>query len=373
MSKLEALRSGLQVEGIVPGQAVTIVSAEMAAPDTLNIVYQLADGRHDAQLLYRENEAALQVVQTDRRWGFGGDGDLFRLVSEAYRIRLAHLFDPLLTVHTSLIEPLPHQITAVYDAMIPRHPLRYLLADDPGAGKTIMAGLLIKELYARGDVRRCMVCAPGSLATQWLDEMWFKFQLKFEILTRDMIDASRTGNPFQEQDLLIIRLDQVSRSEELQARLQMTDWDLVICDEAHKMSASYFGGERKETKRYRLGRLLSGVARHYLLMTATPHNGKEEDFQAFMALLDPDRFEGRYREGVHEADTSDLMRRMVKENLVKFDGKPLFPERRAYTVDYPLSAAEHELYEAVTAYVREEFNRANALENGGRRERLASR
>ena len=124
---------------------------------------------------------------------------MLRLVSEGYRIHLAHLFDPLLAVHTSLVEPLPHQITAVYDEMLPRQPLRFLLADDPGAGKTIMAGLLIRELIVRGDVRRCLICAPGSLTEQWQDEMWHKFQLDFTIITRDLISASRSGNPFAEK------------------------------------------------------------------------------------------------------------------------------------------------------------------------------
>jgi hypothetical protein len=132
------------------------------------------------------------------------------------------------------------------------------------------------------------------------------------------------------------------------------------------MSASAFGGEINYTKRYRLGQLLSSLTRHFLLMTATPHNGKEEDFQLFMALLDGDRFEGKFRDGVHVADVSDLMRRMVKESLLKFDGTPLFPERIAYTVPYKLSEAEAHLYKAVTDYVREEFNRADALENDKR-------
>ena len=151
-------------------------------------------------------------------------------------------------------------------------------------------------------------------------------------------------------------------------KLQAPDcrWDLVVCDEAHKMSATVFGGETKYTKRYRLGQLLSTLTRHFLLMTATPHNGKEADFQLFMALLDGDRFEGRYRDGVHTADVSDLMRRMVKESLLKFDGTPLFPERIAYTVPYKLSDAETHLYKIVTDYVREEFNRAEALENDKR-------
>ena len=144
------------------------------------------------------------------------------------------------------------------------------------------------------------------------------------------------------------------------------NWDLIIGDEAHKYSATFFGGEIKYTTRYRLGQLLSSLTRHFVLMTATPHNGKEEDFQLFMALLDGDRFEGRFRDGVHVADVSDMMRRMVKENLLTFESTPLFPERRAYTVKYKLTGPEAKLYKAVTEYVREEFNRAEALQNDRR-------
>jgi hypothetical protein len=167
---------------------------------------------------------------------------------------------------------------------------------------------------------------------------------------------------------VIARLDKLSLNEDVQQKLQTPDcrWDLIVCDEAHKMSAHFFGGEINYTKRYRLGQLLSTLTRHFLLMTATPHNGKEEDFQLFMALLDGDRFEGRFRDGTHVADASDLMRRMVKENLLKFDGKRLFPERIAYTVPYRLSNAEAQLYKAVTDYVRNEFNRAEALQNDKR-------
>ena len=318
-------------------------------------------------LLYRDREPSIEIAETGRPWSFDGDGKLFRLVSEAQRIHLAYLFDPLLAIHTSIVDPLPHQIIAVYGDMLPRQPLRFLLADDPGAGKTIMAGLLIKELLIRGDLHRCLVVCPGNLVEQWQDELYQRFQLPFEILTNDKLDAARTGNWFAENPMAIARLDKLSRNEDVQAKLGSTDWDLVVCDEAHKMSATHFGGEVKYTKRYRLGQLLGGITRHLMLMTATPHNGKPEDFQLFLALLDSDRFEGRFRDGVHSVDASDLMRRLVKEQLLKFDGKPLFPERRAYTVSYRLSDAEAGLYKNVTDYVREEFNRADALESEGRK------
>ena len=366
--KLEDLQATAAVRGILSDGLVTVVSVQWFGSEALELTYKTPTGKVANELVYRHDEPRLEIVEVGRPWSFDGDGALFRLVSEAQRIRLAHLFDPVLAVHTSVVEPLPHQITAVYESMLPRQPLRFLLADDPGAGKTIMAGLLIKELIARGDLQRCLVVCPGSLAEQWQDELYRRFQLPFDILTNDKLEAARTGNWFLETNLVIARLDKLSRNEDVQQKLQVPDcrWDLVVCDEAHKMSATFFGGEVKYTKRYRLGQLLSTLTRHFLLMTATPHNGKEEDFQLFMALLDGDRFEGRFRDGVHVADVSDLMRRMVKENLLKFDGTPLFPERIAHTVPYKLSAAEAHLYKAVTDYVREEFNRAEALENDKR-------
>ncbi len=362
MTTLETLKPNCQVKGILPNDTVTILSVQWHGSDVIEVSYRETNGNLGSELIFRDRQADLEVTAPGTAWAFDADPEMFRLVSEAYRIRMAYLFDPWLAIHLSQVDPLPHQITAVYGEMLPRQPLRFLLADDPGAGKTIMTGLFIKELLLRGDLQRCLIVSPGNLTEQWQDELWQKFQLPFDLLTNDKIEAARSGNALAETPLAIARLDKLSRDEELQARLAQSDWDLIVVDEAHKMSASVFGGEIKYTKRYKLGQLLATRTRHLLLLTATPHNGKEEDFQLFMGLLDPDRFEGKYREGVHNVDASDLMRRLVKEQLLKFDGTPLFPERRAYTVNYELSDLEAALYEAVTKYVSEEFNRADHLE-----------
>ncbi len=295
-------------------------------------------------------------------WTFDADPMEFRLAAEALRIRMAGLHDPMVAVTSSEVRPLPHQIRAVYGELLPRTPLRFLLADDPGAGKTIMAGLYAKELMLRGDLARMLIIAPGSLVEQWREELASRFDIHARVLDRPLIARSAGGDPFPAHPLLIARMDQLARDDALRAHLEDSEWDLVVVDEAHRMSARWWGGELKTTRRYELGRSLDAVARHLLLMTATPHSGSEEDYQAFLALLDPDRFAGKYREGAHTLDTTGIMRRMVKEELLTFDGTPLFPERIAQTVPYTLSPAERELYEAVTDYVRTEMNRAEALD-----------
>ncbi|WMT87178.1 helicase-related protein [Pelagibacterium sp. 26DY04] len=369
-ARLENIKNGASVRGIASAQPVQVVSVDWIGDQAISVVFRDHSGTVAESILYRDDEHRLEVEKTGRPWSFDADGALLRLVTEANRIKLAHYFDPYLAIHTSLVDPLPHQISAVYGEMLPRQPLRFLLADDPGAGKTIMAGLLIKELIARSDLERCLVVAPGSLVEQWQDELGQKFNLEFDILTRDMIETSRSGNPFSDRNRLIVRLDVLARNENLQDKLMSAqEWDLIICDEAHRMSATYFGGEVKYTKRYQIGQKLGQACRHLLLMSATPHNGKEEDFQLFMALLDGDRFEGRFRDGVHYADTEDMMRRLTKEELLKFDGRPLFPERRAYTVKYELSEGEAALYTAVTEYVRTEMNRVQRFAEGDGKKR----
>ena len=168
------------------------------------------------QMVMREDESHLEVLESHLPWSFDADGNLMRLASEAYRINLAHIFDPYLAVHASAVEPLPHQISAVYQEMLPRQPLRFLLADDPGAGKTIMTGLFLKELIIRGDLKRCLIVSPGNLSEQWQDELYRKFHLHFEILTNDRIESAVTGNAFLETNLCIARLDKLSRNGDLQ-------------------------------------------------------------------------------------------------------------------------------------------------------------
>ena len=359
--QLEQLKPGLRISGVIPAQVVTVLAALAHGNDAVELTYKSTSGQLGQQVVYRDDANALTVAQAGGR-SFAADAADFKLVAEAQRIKLAGLFDPMLAVATSDVQPLPHQIRAVYGELLPRTPLRFLLADDPGAGKTIMAGLYIKELLLRDDVKRCLIVAPGGLVDQWQDELYFKFGLMFELLTNQLIDATVGRSLFEHHPLLIARMDQLSRNEDLLAQLQDSTWDLVVVDEAHRMGAHYFGAKLQKTKRFQLGEHLGEITRHLLLMTATPHSGKEEDFQLFLTLLDRDRFQGRH---TTTADTSGIMRRMVKEDLLTFEGKKLFPERIADTVPYELTDLEHDLYEQVTRYVREGMNRADRI--GGKR------
>ena len=371
------LAAGMRLSGVVAVGDVTVVAVEMHGAISATLTYRTSDGRLGERIMLVDDLAGLAEV-SERQWRFDADGAMFRLASEARRMKQAHLADPYAAVDTSNIDPYPHQIEAVYDRLLTQRPLRFLLADDPGAGKTIMSGLLIRELVLRGDVARCLIVAPGSLVEQWQDELWDKFDLSFELMSRAAVEASRTGNPFIEKNLLIARVDQLSRSEELMAKIQASDWDLVIVDEAHKMSAHRYGDELRRTKRFVLGETLRECTRHFLLLTATPHNGKNEDFLAFMTLIDPERFTGRLRDGggsegdgdgAAMPDVSDVMRRRVKENLRTFEGKRLFPQRHAHSLNFELSEPEAELYEAVTDYVRNGMNRAARMREEGDKSR----
>jgi superfamily II DNA or RNA helicase len=363
--RIADLTNGVVLRGVRPGP-VTVLTTIPHGPEAVTLVFRDAAGTTGDQLLYATDLAQLTIEPLGSRWLFDADGDEFRLAAEALRIRMAGLHDPMLAVSSSDVEPLPHQIRAVYAELLPRTPLRFLLADDPGAGKTIMAGLYAKELILRGDLTRMLIIAPGGLVDQWQEELSAKFGITTQLLSREMAASNRDGNPFSDHPMLVARMDQLARDDELRMHLSHSEWDLIVVDEAHRMSASWWGGELRTTKRYELGKELGDITRHLLLMTATPHAGSEENYQAFLALLDPDRFEGRFREGAHTTDTTGLMRRMIKEELLTFEGKPLFPERIAETVPYELSGAERDLYESVTQYVRVEMNRADSLPDSPR-------
>lgn len=368
------LTAGMGLVGFVGADAVEVLAVNPVGGEAVEVVYREKSGSIDARMATAEDLRSVRVERGDDGTApYDADPRDFMLAAEALRIKYAALYDPMAAVSSSEIEPLPHQIRAVYEQMLPQVPLRFLLADDPGAGKTIMAGLYLKEMMLRSDCERALVVAPGGLVDQWHDELHTKFGLSFEVLTASMADAAQ-GNVFEEHPRLIIRMDQVSRSDALMDQLRAVRWDVAVVDEAHRMSAHYtsWNAEVKTTKRFALGRALSHQAQHLLLMTATPHAGKEEDFQLFLTLLDADRFEGRFSRDRHSTDTRGLMRRMVKEDLLTFEGKPLFPERRAYTVGYALSGPEQELYDRVTEYVRTEMGRADRIGEQGQSRRSNS-
>ena len=358
--ELSDIAPNQRLVGVIPGATVTVIATMPHGSGAATLVFQRTDGTIDQRVVFATEASTFQQSFGTTR-PFDAPAADFKLAAEAQRIRQAGTIDPMLAVATSDVRPLPHQLKAVYGELLDRTPLRFLLADDPGAGKTIMAGLYIKELVLRGDVERCLIVAPGGLVDQWLDELSTKFGLtEFQQLNPQEILNSTAHDPFEKTPFLIARMDQLSRNDDLLDCLAASEWDLSIVDEAHRMSASYYGQKLSRTRRFELGMLLGRISRHLLLMTATPHNGKQEDFELFMSLLDRDMFEGRHHEGA-ATQTGHLMRRMIKENLLTMEGTPLFPRRRADTVPYELSNGEQELYEDVTAYVKEGMNRAEKL------------
>jgi hypothetical protein len=256
--KLTDLEVDTQVLGIEPSGPVKVLYVKRGGAEAVDVTYELPSGQVLRKTLFASDEDKLSVSSETRVWPFDAKPDAWKLAAEATRIRLAHLFDPMMAVHTSDVMPLPHQIAAVYETMLPKQPLRFVLADDPGVGKTIMAGLLIRELILRGDLERCLIIAPGSLVEQWQTELTEKFGLRFDLLSNALVESTATGNAFVEHPYLIARLDQLTRKVEWHDKLcaEAARWDLVIVDEAHKMAAHYFGGELKTTKRYELGKLI---------------------------------------------------------------------------------------------------------------------
>ncbi len=293
---------------------------------------------------------------------FQGNAEAFFLTIEGHRIRYAQQFDPLFAVNVSQIDPLPHQIEAVYFYILKNPKIRFLLADDPGAGKTIMAGLLLKELKYRGLVQRVLIVVPGHLKDQWLREMKDRFSESFTIVDRGVMNASWGRNIWQEQTQVITSMD-FAKQEDVMAALAEAHWDLTIVDEAHKLAAYRYGTKITKRERYRLGELLSRTSQFVLFLTATPHRGDPENFRLFLDLLEPGFFASTELliDSVRERDNPLFLRRL-KEDLCDFDRRPLFPKRHVHTVKYYLSDEEKCLYNAVTAYVQDSYNKALAAE-----------
>jgi len=314
-----------------------------------------------SHILSAEDLARVSVA-TETERDFGGRGEAFFLAMEAHRIRYAHQFDPLFAVNVSQVESLPHQIEAVYHYILRNPRIRFLLADDPGAGKTIMTGLLLKELKYRGLVQRTLIVVPGHLKDQWLREMKERFGETFTVVDRSVINATWGRNVWQEQPQVITSMD-FAKQDDVMATLSEVHWDLVVVDEAHKMAAYRYGEKTTRTERYRLGELLSRRSRFLLFLTATPHRGDPENFRLFLDLLQPGLFANTnlLLESVQKADNPLFLRRL-KEDLRDFEGRPLFPPRHVATKAYRLNDDEKRLYNAVTDYVEKSYNKALAAE-----------
>ncbi|WP_188113454.1 DEAD/DEAH box helicase [Nocardioides humilatus] len=352
MIGVNELRPGLRLEGLHPTGIAEIVGVRPVGPKALITYVDEYGVNHSLVVGETDLDGVRPISSGEGR--LDGDPVQFALGIDALRIKNAHLLNPLLALTTANVEPLPHQVQAVYEHLLVGESDRFLLADDPGAGKTVMAGLYIREALARGWVNTVAVIAPGSLVEQWQDELLTKFGLNFELFTSAVGD----GNPFDQTPFVIARLDQLSRNVRLREQLAEAAYDLVVMDEAHKLSARFWGSKLVKSKRYELGEIVRDSARRVLLMTATPHNGKDEEFALFLRLLG---VQGR-GEDPSELLDAGLMRRLVKEQLVHADGSPLFPARHAATVTYRMSALELDLYEAVTEYVRHEMNKMDGEE-----------
>ncbi len=316
-----------------------------------------------SRLLKRTDLAGLAVEAEADRPTLQGDPTGFRLAAEATRIRLAYTHDPQFAVSVARIDPLPHQLEAVYYYMLRQPRLRFLLADDPGAGKTIMAGLFLKELKLRGAITRTLIVAPANLAPQWQREMAEKFDEPFDLVDRAALTA-RGSRAWEISDQCVVSLDFAWRSDVLESLARARRWDLLIVDEAHKMAAYRRGSKLERTRRYRLGEFLTDHTEHLLLLTATPHKGDPENFRLLLQLLDPDLFADTeiLARAVQRRENPIFLRRL-KEDMKGFDGRPLFPTRHATTLGVELTEPEQRLYEDVTRYVADNFNRALAEDN----------
>ena len=362
---LERLVDGTTLEGPYFAEPVKVLSAKGRGTR----IEIRAIGLHTKQfvnkLLKAEDfDGKITVTQATEAAVFDGDPTKFRLAAEAHRIRLAYQYDPHFAVSVSQVDPLPHQLDAVYTHLLTQPRIRFLIADDPGAGKTIMGGLLLKELKFRGLVERTLIVTPASLTDQWRREMSEKFHETFSVVNRHTINAAYGRNVWEDNAQCITSIDFVSRQDEILDLMRDVRWDLVIVDEAHKMAAYRYGTKVQTTQRYDFGEFLRDRTDHYLFLTATPHKGDPDNFTLLLHLLDPDLYAtGNILREASQHDENRIMIRRLKENMRQFDGSPCFPPRHVQTLSYELGPAELKLYEAVTGYVQNNFARAEDSAN----------
>lgn len=357
---LAELKPNVIVRGpIFPEPVQVIVSIPMGASVKL-VGKGLVTGQVHEPILDAAQVATLEA--TPEEAPFDGDPQRFRLGIEALRLGLAYEYDPYFALSIARVDPLPHQLEAVYEHFLRLPRIRFLLADDPGAGKTIMAGLLIKELKIRGLIKRTLIVTPASLSFQWQRELKDKFRENFEIIRSDVLRANYGSNPWQEKTQVITSVSWVSRIEDANESLLRSQWDLIIVDEAHKMSA--YSADKK-TLAYQLGEALSERTDHYLLMTATPHKGDPENFCLFLGLLDRDVYGDvqSLEEAMKQHEAPFYLRR-IKEALVTFPDpetgkvKTLFTKRNVQTTEFQIDDDEWDFYDALTRYVEDQSIKA---------------
>jgi len=339
-------------------EKVRVISAKTIGKSQIKIEAVGLETNHFYNPILSEEDLKTIEILEERPFLFSADGEYMFLYLESNRIRNAFQFDPLYAINVSQIDPLPHQIEAVYHYIMQNPRIRFLLADDPGAGKTIMAGLLLKELKYRGLAERTLIVVPGHLKDQWLREMKDRFQENFSIIDRNVMTTEWGKNVFTDRNQVIISMD-FAKQDDVMFALKDSKWDLCIVDEAHKMSAYKYGEKINRTQRYSLGELLSPITAYLLFLTATPHRGDPENFRLLLDLLEPGFFAdtAMLSESIQNKDNPLFLRRL-KEDLKDFDGAPIFPPRKVETVKYYLSDDEKMLYNAVTEYVEKHFNKA---------------
>ncbi|MBD1803872.1 DUF3883 domain-containing protein [Microcoleus sp. FACHB-SPT15] len=329
--------------------AVTVESTNVIDETVLLQVRTASGELREALLSSAEVEEILaRQQQTDSA---PVDANSFFLFVESARIKTAFAYDPHFAVSLSGVRPLPHQLEAVYERILPQVRLRFLLADDPGAGKTIMAGLLLKELKLRNAIDRVLILSPAPLTIQWQDELRSKFSETFEVITSTLAKNQLAGNPWDRFRQCIASIDFAKRDDVMPGILQV-DWDLVIIDEAHKCSARTHGDDLRRTGRYKLAEELSRNSERILLLTATPHQGDVDQFHNFLRLLDPEQFIcDELNPQILSLENSPWFLRRIKEELRDFKGRKLFKARHAQTVPFNLSPEEEHLYKQVTKYI----------------------